>query len=216
MNLVLLGPPGAGKGTQAKMLIQKYGIPQISTGDILRAAVKDQTPMGVKAKIFMDSGALVPDEVVIGIVEERLSKADCLNGFILDGFPRTVAQADALKKTLASLGRKIDHVLSIEVPRDDLLVRLSGRRTCRACGRGYHIVYDAPSNGKSCECGGELYQRDDDLEETIRRRLDVYEAQTAPLINYYGSESLLRTVNGVGTFDEIRSRIATFLGGCPG
>lgn len=216
MNLVLLGPPGAGKGTQAKMLIQKYGIPQISTGDILRAAVKEQTPMGVKAKAFMDSGALVPDEVVIGIVEERLSKADCLNGFILDGFPRTVAQADALKKTLASLGRKIDHVLSIEVPRDDLLVRLSGRRICRACGRGYHVVYDAPSNDKSCECGGELYQRDDDLEETIRRRLDVYEAQTAPLIDYYGSESLLRAVNGVGTFDEIQSRIASFLGGCPG
>lgn len=216
MNLVLLGPPGAGKGTQAKMLIQKYGIPQISTGDILRSAVKEQTPMGVKAKTFMDSGALVPDEVVIGIVEERLSKADCLNGFILDGFPRTVAQADALNKTLASLGKKIDHVLSIEVPRDDLLVRLSGRRTCRACGRGYHILYDAPSNDKSCECGGELYQRDDDLEETIRRRLDVYEAQTAPLIDYYGSESLLRTVNGVGTFDEIQSRIASFLGGCPG
>lgn len=216
MNLVLLGPPGAGKGTQAKILTQKYGIPQISTGDILRAAVKEQTPMGIKAKTFMDNGALVPDEVVIGIVEERLAKADCTNGFILDGFPRTVAQADALKRTLAPLGRKIDHVLSIEVPKSDLLERLTGRRTCRACGRGYHIVYDAPSLDNRCECGGELYQRDDDLEETIRRRLDVYEEQTAPLISYYGSESLLRSVNGVGSFDEIESRIATFLGGCTG
>ncbi|MBI1922038.1 MAG: adenylate kinase [Geobacter sp.] len=216
MNLVLLGPPGAGKGTQAKILTQKYDIPQISTGDILRAAVKEQTPMGVKAKTFMDNGALVPDEVVIGIVEERLAKADCLKGFILDGFPRTVRQADALKKTLASLGRKIDYVLSIEVPRSDLLQRLTGRRTCRACGRGYHIVYDVPPQDSKCECGGELYQRDDDLEETIRRRLDVYEAQTAPLIDYYGSESLLRTVDGVGTFDDIQSRISSELGGCAG
>lgn len=213
MNLILLGPPGAGKGTQAKILTQKYSIPQISTGDILRAAVKEQTPMGVKAKAFMDSGALVPDDVVIGIVEERLVKSDCAEGFILDGFPRTVAQADALTRTLAVLGREIEHVLSVEVPREDLLVRLTGRRTCRACGRGYHVVFDPPKRDTVCDCGGELFQRDDDREETIRRRLDVYEEQTAPLISYYGSESLLRRIDGVGSINEIQDRIASSLDG---
>jgi len=213
MNLILLGPPGAGKGTQAKILTDKYGIPQISTGDILRAAVKDQTPMGLKAKGFMDSGALVPDEVVIGIVEERLAKPDCAKGFILDGFPRTVAQADALKVTLAGMQRSIEHVISVEVAKEELLARLTGRRTCRACGRGYHILYDPPKSPSVCECGGELYQRDDDSEATIRTRLDVYEAQTAPLIAYYGRESLLRPISGVGSIEEIRDRIVTIVGG---
>ena len=213
MNLILLGPPGAGKGTQAKILTDKYGIPQISTGDILRAAVKDQTPMGLKAKGFMDSGALVPDEVVIGIVEERLAKPDCTKGFILDGFPRTVAQADALKVTLARMQRSIEHVISVEVAKEELLARLTGRRTCRACGRGYHILYDPPKPPSVCECGGELYQRDDDSEATIRTRLDVYEAQTEPLIAYYGRESLLRPISGVGSIDEIRDRIVTIVGG---
>lgn len=216
MNLILLGPPGAGKGTQAKILTEKYAIPQISTGDILRSAVKEQTPMGIKAKSYMDSGALVPDEVVIGIVEERLAKSDCAHGFILDGFPRTVAQADALKKTLSGLGRAIEHVVSIAVDKDDLLARLTGRRTCRACGRGYHIAFDPPATEGVCDCGGELYQRDDDREETIRKRLDVYSDQTAPLIDYYARESLLRSIIGVGSIEQIQGKILDILEGRQG
>ncbi|RII25868.1 MAG: adenylate kinase [Geobacter sp.] len=216
MNIILLGPPGAGKGTQANILIKKFGIPQISTGDILRRAVKDQTPMGVKAKAFMDSGALVPDEVVVGIVGERLVQADCAAGFILDGFPRTVAQADALKSMLISNGKSIEHVLSIEVNRDELLQRITGRRTCRGCGRGYHIVFDPPkSAGKCDECGNELYQRDDDSEATMAKRLSVYDEQTAPLVSYYGNENLLRRIPGMGSIDEIQSAILGVLeGGC--
>ena len=208
MNLILLGPPGAGKGTQAKILIRKFDIPQISTGDILRAAIKDQTPMGIKAKSFMDSGALVSDEVVVGIVEERLAKPDCAQGFILDGFPRTVVQADALKNMLRSLGKAIDHVVSIEVDKEELLERITGRRTCRNCGRGFHIRF-SPSklDGKCDECGGELYQRDDDSELTMRKRLEVYESQTAPLISYYAQESLLRTIQGSGSVEDIQRRL---------
>ena len=217
MNLILLGPPGAGKGTQAKILTKKYEIPQISTGDILRAAIKDQTPMGVKAKSFMDSGALVSDEVVVGIVEERLAKSDCTNGFILDGFPRTVIQADALKKMLQALGKTIDHVISIEVDKEELLGRITGRRTCRNCGKGFHTQFDPPKvNGICDECGGELYQRDDDSEETMRKRLDVYEKQTAPLIAYYAKESLLRTIHGIGSIDDIQSRLMRELEGGKG
>lgn len=208
MNLILLGPPGAGKGTQAKKLTKKYDIPQISTGDILRAAVKDQTPMGVKAKGFMDNGALVPDEVVVGIVEERLSKPDCVNGFILDGFPRTVVQADALKLMLGAHGKSIEHVISIEVGKEELLARITGRRTCRACGKGYHVAFDPPKLAGRCdECGGELYQRDDDSEETMRKRLDVYEQQTAPLMAYYSKDSLLRSIYGLGSMEDIQQKI---------
>lgn len=214
MNIILLGPPGAGKGTQAKILTKKFGIPQISTGDILRGAVKDQTPMGIKAKGFMDSGALVPDEVVVGIVEERLAQADCVNGFILDGFPRTVAQADALKNMLISHGKSIEHVISVEVNKEELLQRITGRRTCRGCGRGYHLVFDPPKvAGKCDECDNELYQRDDDSEGTMRKRLDVYEVQTAPLVAYYGSEFLLRRVQGTGSIDGIQQAILKILDG---
>jgi adenylate kinase len=217
MNLILLGPPGAGKGTQAKILIRKFGIPQISTGDILRGAVKEQTPMGIKAKGYMDAGALVPDDVVVGIVEERLAKPDCHDGFILDGFPRTVAQADALKKTLAGLNKKIEHVISIVVDKEELIGRITGRRTCRLCGKGYNLEFDPPKqNGKCDECGGELYQRDDDSEMTLRNRLDVYELQTAPLIDYYAHESLLRTVSGTGSIDDIQQKILTSLAGGKG
>ena len=217
MNLILLGPPGAGKGTQAKILIRKFGIPQISTGDILRGAVKEQTPMGIKAKGYMDAGALVPDDVVVGIVEERLAKPDCHDGFILDGFPRTVAQADALKKTLAGLNKKIEHVISIVVDKEELIGRITGRRTCRLCGKGYNLEFDPPKqNGKCDECGGELYQRDDDSEMTMRNRLDVYELQTAPLIDYYAHESLLRTVSGTGSIDDIQQKILTSLTGGKG
>jgi adenylate kinase len=217
LNLILLGPPGAGKGTQAKILIKRYGIPQISTGDILRAAIKDQTPMGLKAKSFMDSGALVSDEVVVGIVEERLTKADCDKGFILDGFPRTVVQADALGEMLAKLGKTLDYVVSIEVDKGELLDRITGRRTCRGCGKGYHVQFDPPMvAGKCDECGGELYQRDDDSEDTMRNRLDVYEKQTAPLINYYDRKSLLRTVRGTGPIEEIQHKLLTILEGGQG
>jgi adenylate kinase len=212
LNLILLGPPGAGKGTQAKILIKKYGIPQISTGDILRAAIKDQTPMGIKAKSFMDSGELVSDEVVVGIVEERLEKPDCASGFILDGFPRTVVQADALGSMLDKLGKSIDRVISIEVDKGELLDRITGRRTCRSCGKGYHISFDPPRGAGVCdECGGELYQRDDDSETTMRNRLEVYEKQTAPLISYYGNKSLLRTVTGTGSIEEIQQRLLQVL-----
>jgi adenylate kinase len=215
LNIILLGPPGAGKGTQAKILTKKYDIPQISTGDILRAAIKDQTPMGIKAKSFMDCGALVSDEVVVGIVEERLAKSDCTNGFILDGFPRTVVQADALKKMLQALGKTIDHVISIDVDKDELLERITGRRTCRNCGKGYHVKFDPPVvNGTCNECGGDLYQRDDDSEETMRMRLAVYEKQTAPLIVYYANESLLRTIQGIGSISDIqRSLLQQLTGG---
>jgi adenylate kinase len=208
MNLILLGPPGVGKGTQAKILTKKFAIPQVSTGDILRNAVKEQTPMGVKAKAFMDAGALVPDEVVVGIVEERLAKPDCAAGFILDGFPRTVGQADALRTMLAGMGKRIEHVVSLDVEREELLKRITGRRTCRQCGKGYHILFDPPKNEAICdECGGELYLRDDDSEVTIRKRLDVYDQQTAPLIAYYTSESLLRPVIGKGSIEDIQQKI---------
>jgi adenylate kinase len=212
LNLILLGPPGAGKGTQAKILAKSFQIPQVSTGDILRGAVKEQSPMGIKAKEYMDSGALVPDEVVVGIVKERLAMPDCSKGFILDGFPRTVAQADALKENLGDLGKHIEHVISIVVDNNELLARITGRRTCRSCGRGFHISFDPPKKDGVCdECGGELYQRDDDSEATMRNRLDVYDKQTAPLIEYYGKESLLRTVYGTGSIDEIQKKILAFL-----
>jgi adenylate kinase len=212
MNLILLGPPGAGKGTQAKLLEKELGVPQISTGDILRAAVKDQSPMGLKAMSFMDSGALVPDDVVVGIVKERIAKDDCRAGFILDGFPRTVAQADALKNTLDFLGVGIDRVLFISIAREELLARLTGRRTCRDCGKGFHLLFDPPSiSGKCDACEGQLFQREDDSEETIKRRLDVYDIQTAPLIKYYQAASLLKEISGLGSIGVIQQQILAAL-----
>ncbi|GFO66222.1 adenylate kinase [Geomonas paludis] len=214
MNLILLGPPGVGKGTQAKLLIDRFGIPQISTGDILRAAVKELTPMGIKAKGFMDSGALVPDEVVIGIVEERLAQPDCQKGFILDGFPRTVPQADALSQVLTGIGKKIDHVVSLSVDKDELLKRLTGRRACSKCGAGYHVDFAPSKVAGICDaCGGELFQREDDKEETILNRLAVYEAQTSPLISYYQGAGLLRSVNGLGSVEGIQAEIVAILQG---
>lgn len=208
MNLILLGPPGVGKGTQAKLLIDRFGIPQISTGDILRAAVKELTPMGAKAKGYMDSGALVPDEVVIGIVEERLAQVDCQKGFILDGFPRTVPQADALGQVLSGMGKSIDHVVSLSVDKAELLKRLTGRRACANCGAGYHVDF-APSKvaGVCDACSGQLVQREDDKEETILNRLAVYEAQTAPLIAYYQAAGVLRSVDGLGTVEGVQGDI---------
>ncbi len=214
MRIILLGGPGAGKGTQAKKLVDKYGIPQISTGDMLRAALKEGTALGLEAKKFMEAGKLVPDEVVIGLIEERIKLDDCKKGFMLDGFPRTVGQADALKKVLDSMSLKIDHVVSIDVANEELVARLTGRRTCKACGSGFHVLFDPPKKEGVCDkCGGELYQRADDNEETIRSRLKVYDDQTAPLIEYYKKAGLLRPIAGVGSIDEIFAKITSVLGG---
>ncbi|MFA5515123.1 MAG: adenylate kinase [Desulfuromonadales bacterium] len=214
MNLILLGPPGAGKGTQALMLTEQFGIPQISTGDILRAAVKGQTPMGVKAKSFMDAGALVPDAVVVGIVRERLLEADCQNGFILDGFPRTVVQADALGETLSELAKELDAVIALQVDAEALIERLTGRRACKDCGRGYHVKFDPPRHPERCDlCTGELVQRDDDKEETIRKRLLVYHEQTEPLITYYRQKGLLVALDGMQEIAVVREEILSRLQG---
>jgi adenylate kinase len=214
MRIIFLGPPGAGKGTQAKMLIERYGIPQISTGDILRAAVKEGTPMGKKAKEYMDAGKLVPDEVVIGIMQDRLKEPDCSKGFILDGFPRTVAQAEALEKMLKELNMPINKVLALNVPDEVLLERLTGRRTCKSCGQMYHIKFDPPKKENVCDkCGGELFQRDDDKEETIKNRLSVYHAQTAPLLDFYGSKGLVEKIDGTKSPDEIFNAIIKVLEG---
>lgn len=216
MNLILLGPPGAGKGTQAQLIVDRYHIPQISTGDILRAAVKGKTPLGVKAKGFMDQGKLVPDELVIGIIEERLKAADCHPGFILDGFPRTIAQAEALQPILSKMGRSIDHVVNIEVEDEELVRRLTGRRTCKNCGAMFHIVFHAPKREGICDrCGGTLYQREDDKEETIRTRLKEYQKQTSPLIQYYQQKKTLRSIHGVGGQEQIFEQIVRLLDATP-
>jgi adenylate kinase len=216
MNLILLGGPGAGKGTQAKKLIDKFQIPQISTGDILRAAVKEGTEMGRKAKEYMDAGKLVPDEVVIGIIKDRLAQPDCKKGFILDGFPRTVRQAEALDKVLAGLGNKIDHVVSIDVDEEALVNRLTGRRTCKNCGQMYHVAFSPPKKEGVCDkCGGELYQRDDDNETTVRSRLATYNQATKPLIDYYTAKALVRSIAGVGSIDDIFYKIISIVAGHP-
>jgi adenylate kinase len=213
MNIILLGPPGAGKGTQATRLIEKYNIPQISTGDMLRAALKAGTPLGLEAKKFMDKGELVPDSVVIGLVKERIQQKDCQDGYMLDGFPRNVSQAETLDKMLGELGQKIDHVVCIEVPSDELVARLTGRRTCRSCGAGYHVMFDPPKKEGVCDkCGGELYQRDDDNETTVKSRLQVYANQTEPLIDYYNKQGKLRRIHGVGDMQAIFGRITSVLG----
>ncbi|MFA4909579.1 MAG: adenylate kinase [Desulfobacteria bacterium] len=212
MNLILVGPPGSGKGTQAKMLVDKYNIPQISTGDILREAVKEGSSLGKQAKGFMDKGALVPDEVVIGIIEERLKKPDCKGGFILDGFPRTIAQADALGAILDKMDLKIEYLINIEIDDEELLKRLTGRRTCRKCGKGYHTIFDPPINKDVCnKCKGELYQRDDDKEDTIKSRLKVYHEQTAPVVEFYQKKNTSRAINGLGKIDEVFQRITDII-----
>jgi adenylate kinase len=212
MRIVLLGAPGAGKGTQAKKLIEKYAVPQISTGDILRKAVADGTPLGKEAKAVMDRGELVPDKIVLGLVEERLQQDDCRNGYILDGFPRNTAQAEALDTMLASMGAPLTIALSVDVEKDDLMKRLTGRRTCKNCQQMYNVYFSPSGKEDVCDkCNGELFQRDDDKEETIKKRLDVYEAQTAPLIDYYGKKGILKSVSGVGSIDEIFERVCAAL-----
>ncbi|PKQ19259.1 MAG: adenylate kinase [Actinobacteria bacterium HGW-Actinobacteria-6] len=204
MNIMLLGAPGAGKGTQAAKLIDAYGFAHISTGDILRKSVANKTPLGMAAKGYMDKGELVPDMVVIGLVKARLQEPDAEGGFILDGFPRTVVQADALGTALDELGKKLDAVISIEVEKDALVERLTARRTCKQCGAIFNVVSQPETaNGVCPACGGELMQRDDDTVATVTNRLDVYERSTAPLIAYYAEKGLLRPVNGNRAADDV-------------
>jgi adenylate kinase len=213
MRIVLLGAPGAGKGTQAKILIEKYGMPQISTGDLLRAAVAAGTALGKEAKSYMDKGELVPDSVVLGMVEERLKQDDCKKGYILDGFPRNTAQAEALDKMLAALNMSLTAALSVDVPFEDLMKRLTGRRTCKGCGQMYNIYFKAPAKEGVCDkCSAELFQRDDDKETTIKKRLEVYTAQTEPLIGYYKSKGIVKSVSGTGSIDEIFKKVTEVLG----
>jgi adenylate kinase len=212
MRLVLLGAPGAGKGTQAKKLIDKYGIPQISTGDILRKSVADGTPLGKEAKSYMDKGELVPDSVVIGLVKERLAGNDCKDGYILDGFPRNTSQAETLDGVLAMMNSPITTALNVDVDKDDLMKRLTGRRTCKNCQQMFNVHFTPPGKENICDkCGGELYQREDDKEETIKNRLDIYEKSTAPLIDYYGKKSILKSVEGTGNIDDIFNKICSML-----
>lgn len=216
MRLILLGPPGAGKGTQAAYIIEEFGIPQISTGDMLRAAVKAQTPLGIEAKQVMDAGQLVSDELIIGLVQDRLTQSDCESGYLFDGFPRTIPQADALKDANVAL----DYVIEIDVPADQIIERISGRRVHPESGRSYHVVFNPPKvEGKDDVTGEDLIQRDDDKEETVRNRLDVYQNQTRPLVDYYSSwaasgdskaPKYIR-IEGVGSVDEIRNRIMAAL-----
>lgn len=213
MRIILIGPPGAGKGTQAKRMIDRLQVPQISTGDMFRAAVGAGSPMGLKAKEYMDKGALVPDEVVIGVVEERFQKDDCKQGFVLDGFPRTLEQAAALDRLLDKMGSVLDHVVVIDVPDDSLVERLTGRRTCRKCGYMHHVKFDAPKLDGVCDkCGGELYQRDDDQEATIRQRLNGYHAQTAPLIEYYSKNDKVRMIDGTKSMQEVEAAVGKAIG----
>ncbi|KPB03601.1 MULTISPECIES: adenylate kinase [unclassified Bacillus (in: firmicutes)] len=214
MNLVLMGLPGAGKGTQAERIVEKYNIPHISTGDMFRAAMKEETELGMKAKSFMDQGQLVPDEVTIGIVRERLEKEDCKDGFLLDGFPRTVPQADALEQMLEELGRKIDFVINVNVDQSILMERLTGRRICKDCGATYHLVFNPPAKDGVCDkCGGELYQRADDNEETVGNRLEVNVKQSKPLLDFYESKGYLRNINGQQAIDKVFADIEELLGG---
>jgi adenylate kinase len=212
-RVVLLGPPGAGKGTQAKLLQERFGACQISTGDILRKAVADQTPLGKEAAAYIDRGALVPDEVIVNLVGERLRGKDCEPGFILDGFPRTIPQAKGLDEILSRMGLALNRVFSVRVPKDIIIERLAGRRTCRNCGALSHVVFNPPKQSGVCDrCGGELFQRDDDREETVAHRLKVYDTQTAPLVDYYRSTGILREIDGVGEIHQIRDRVIRALG----
>lgn len=212
MNLVLMGLPGAGKGTQAEKIVEKYGIPHISTGDMFRAAMKDETELGLKAKSFMDKGELVPDEVTIGIVRERLSKDDCTKGFLLDGFPRTVPQAEALEKILSDLEKKLNFVINVQVDQDILMERLTGRRICKSCGATYHLVFNPPSESGVCDrCGGELYQRADDNEATVKNRLEVNIKQSQPLLDFYNSKGYLRNIDGQQDIQKVFSDLDELL-----
>jgi adenylate kinase len=212
MVLIIFGPPGAGKGTQASMITKNYNMLHISTGDMLRAAVKEGTELGNLAKSYMDKGELVPDDVVIGVIREVIKNSNSVNGYLLDGFPRTIPQAEALDRMLNSESLKVDKVVSIEVPDGEIISRTGGRRVCEKCGAMYHKLYDPPKNADVCDkCGGSLYQRDDDREDVIRKRLEVYSRQTLPLKTYYRDASILREIDGLGTIDDVRRRISDSL-----
>ncbi len=214
MRLVLMGKPGAGKGTQAESIVRKLFIPHISTGDMFRAAIQTETAMGKLAKEYIEKGQLVPDEVTIGIVKDRLSQPDCKEGFLLDGFPRNVAQAQALEEMLKEFGTNLDAVIDINVPDEKLVERLTGRRVCRSCGLSYHMLYNPPATPDVCDkCGGELYQRSDDTEETVRSRLAVYESKTAPLLQYYKEHGLLHVINGDQPINVVLAEVGKALDG---
>lgn len=213
MNIMLFGAPGAGKGTQAKYIIEKYGIPQISTGDILRAAVKEGTPMGLEAKACMEAGKLVSDEIIIGIIKDRLAKEDCKKGFILDGFPRTIAQAEALEVLMKEMGIKLDKVISLNVPDELIVGRVVGRRVCKECGGSFHVEFNPSKAEGVCDfCGGELIQRKDDSAETVGKRLQEYHSQTAPLFDFYMERGILADIDGTKEIDEITKEIFNILG----
>ena len=213
MKIIMLGAPGAGKGTQAKKISEKYQIPHISTGDIFRANIKNGTELGKKAKTYMDQGLLVPDELVVDLVVDRVNQDDCANGYVLDGFPRTIPQAEALDAALAKLGQKVDYAINVEVPDENIVNRMSGRRACVDCGATYHIVYAPTKVENICDkCGGTLILRDDDKPETVQKRLNVYHDQTQPLIDYYTSQGILRTVDGTVDIDDVFRAITEFLG----
>ncbi len=213
MKIVLLGPPGAGKGTQADILVKRLLVPHISTGDMFRAAISNGTELGKEAKSYMDKGQLVPDIVTVGIIKDRISMSDCREGFLLDGFPRTLPQAEALDSLMEEMSTSLDAVLNISVPLDRLIDRLTGRRMCRNCGTIYHLLYNAPEVENVCDaCGGELYQRDDDKEATVKSRLEVYEAQTAPLISYYEQKGILHTINGDQPINAVTAQLGEALG----
>jgi adenylate kinase len=212
MNVILFGPPGSGKGTQAQFIVERYAIPQISTGDMLRSAVKAKTPLGIIAKSIMDAGGLVSDDIVLGLVKDRVSQTDCASGFILDGFPRTIPQADALISLLDEIGKKIDFVISLEVDSKELISRLSGRRTCPVCGKGYHVIYNKPVQEGVCDsCSAALVQRDDDSEFTVINRLNVYEEQTSSLKSYFNKSGVLYSVPGSGPINGIQAKISSIL-----
>ena len=213
MKIVMLGAPGAGKGTQATLIAAKYQIPHISTGDIFRANIKNGTELGKKAKSYMDQGLLVPDELTVDLVIDRLAQDDCKNGYILDGFPRTIPQAEALDEALEKLGEKMDYAIDVDVPDENIVSRMSGRRACTGCGATYHIVYNPSKKGEYCEvCGEKLILRDDDKPETVQKRLNVYHDQTQPLIDYYTKQSILRTVDGTQDMNDVFAEIAKILG----
>ena len=214
MRLVLLGPPGAGKGTQAQALAALWGIPQIASGDLLRAVVREDSELGREAASYMDRGQLVPDELVLKLIAERLRKKDARDGFILDGFPRNVMQAEALAAGLERVGLKLDKVVAVIVPEEEIVERISGRRTCRNCAAMYHVIFEPPAKAGACDkCGGELYQRADDAEQTVRERIKVYHAETQPLLDHYGRLGLLAQVDGVGSTDAVEKRILAAVDG---
>jgi adenylate kinase len=214
VRLVLLGPPGAGKGTQARALGALWSIPQVASGDLLRAVVREDSELGREAASYMDRGQLVPDELVLKLIAERLRKKDARNGFILDGFPRNVSQAEALSAGLHKAGVKLDKVVAVIVPDEEIVKRISGRRTCRKCNAMYHVVFEPPKKPGVCDkCGGELYQREDDAEETVRERLKVFAETTRPLLDHYGRLGLLAQVDGVGRTDEVEKRILAAVNG---